>query len=62
MTKEFLVFSDHHAHNFSYGATRTKRSRGFYNSRLVSSVEVLGEIKKYAEDHDIDTILFGGDL
>jgi DNA repair exonuclease SbcCD nuclease subunit len=66
MTKpfEFLVFSDFHAHNFPYGATRTTipGMGGLYNSRLADSAAVLDEMLEYAKQHDIYTVVFCGDL
>lgn len=62
--KEFLVFSDLHAHNFRYGADRTTipGRKGLYNSRLADTVSVLREIRDYAEYYNIKTIVFCGDL
>lgn len=66
MTKpfEFLIFSDLHAHNFPYGATRTTIPGlgGLYNSRLADTAAVLDEMLKYAMDADIKTVVFCGDL
>jgi DNA repair exonuclease SbcCD nuclease subunit len=61
---EFLVFSDFHAHNFPYGATRTTIPGlgGLYNSRLADSAAVLDEILKYALTYDIKHVVFCGDL
>lgn len=62
---ELIIFSDLHAHNFKYGSRRIQApeyGEGFYNSRLIDSIKVLDEIQKYAEEHKIHTILFGGDL
>lgn len=64
MTTEIIAFSDHHAHNFQYGAERVEGSidykPGFYNSRFLYSIKVLEEISLYARGKD--AILFGGDL
>jgi DNA repair exonuclease SbcCD nuclease subunit len=64
MSFEFLVFSDFHAHNHTYCATRTSIPgiRGLYNSRLADSVAVLDEIVEYAKDHKIKHVVFCGDL
>lgn len=64
VVKEFLVFSDLHAHNFRYAADRTTipGRKGLYNSRLADTVSVLREIKEYAGYYNIDTIVFCGDL
>jgi len=61
---EFLVFSDFHAHNFKYGATRTTipDMLGLYNSRLADSAAVLDEILAYAKVKDIKHVVFCGDL
>lgn len=61
---EFLVFSDFHAHNFPYGATRTQIPGlgGLYNSRLADSAAVLDGILKHAIDADIKHVVFCGDL
>lgn len=66
MTKpfEFIVFSDFHAHNHTYGATRTTIPDlgGLYNSRLADSAGVLDEIREYAKRQDIKHVVFCGDL
>jgi len=61
---EFLVFSDFHAHNFPYGASRTTipGMGGLYNSRLADSAAVLDEILSYAKQSKIKDIVFCGDL
>jgi len=61
---EFLVFSDFHAHNFPYGATRTQIPGlgGLYNSRLADSAAVLDGILKHAIDAGIKNVVFCGDL
>lgn len=61
---EFLVFSDFHAHNFPYAASRVPvpGCAGVYNSRLRDSLLVLDEIHDYAREHGIERVLFGGDL
>jgi len=61
---EFLVFSDFHAHNHAYGATRTTIPGlgGLYNSRLADSAAVLDEMLAYAKHFDIYTVVFCGDL
>jgi DNA repair exonuclease SbcCD nuclease subunit len=62
--KEFLIFSDFHAHNFNYAATRVTipGMRGLYNSRLADSAEVLDEMLEYAVKSKIKTVVFCGDL
>lgn len=64
LLKEFLVFSDLHAHNFRYAADRTTipGRKGLYNSRLADTVSVLREIRDYAEYSNVKTIVFCGDL
>jgi DNA repair exonuclease SbcCD nuclease subunit len=66
MTKpfEFIVFSDLHAHNFPYGATRTTIPGlgGLYNSRLADTAAVLDEILEYAKQTKIEHVVFCGDL
>lgn len=61
---EFLVFSDFHAHNFPYGASRVAVPgvAGLYNSRLADSVAVLDELLEYALEKDISYVFFCGDL
>jgi len=61
---EFLVFSDFHAHNFPYGATRVHIPGlgGLYNSRLADSAAVLDGILKHAMDAGIKHVVFCGDL
>jgi len=60
---EFVAFSDHHAHNFRFGAKKVPyKSGGFYNSRLLDSAAVLDEIHTYCVRNKIFTVLFGGDL
>lgn len=59
---ELLIFSDLHAHPFSYKATQEVYGGGYHNSRLVDAVRVLEEIELYAVQHRIANILFGGDL
>lgn len=66
MTKpfEFIVFSDFHAHNHTYGATRTTIPGlgGLYNSRLADCAAVLDEILAYAIRQEIKHVVFCGDL
>lgn len=64
VVKEFLIFSDLHAHNFRYAADRTTipGRKGLYNSRLADTVSVLREIQKYADYYNIKTAVFCGDL
>ncbi len=59
---ELLVFSDHHAHPFPYGAKEVLHNGVLVNSRLLDSVGVLNQMHKYASDHNIKTVVFGGDL
>ena len=62
--KEFVVFSDLHAHNFTYGATRVSipMRYGLYNSRLADTVAVLDEIRDYCNARKIKETVFCGDL
>lgn len=63
-TEEFLIFSDLHAHNFPYAAKRVpiEGFEGLFNSRLRDTANVLEDIEQYAIKHDIQQILFAGDL
>ncbi len=64
MKTELLLFSDFHGHNFPYAAKRVpiEGLEGLYNSRLRDSAQVLDYIHAYGLDHDINHILFAGDL
>lgn len=60
-----LIFSDHHAHSFQYGAEKVDAApygEGMVNSRLLASVKVLEEMRNYACLHGIKTAVFLGDL
>jgi DNA repair exonuclease SbcCD nuclease subunit len=59
---EFLVFSDHHAHPFTYGAKEEEYGGLLYNSRLLDSVKTIKQIEQYAISNNIKKVLFGGDL
>jgi len=61
---DFLVFSDFHAHNFPYGASRVPIDGlgGLYNSRLADSAAVLDEMLEYAKYKGIKHVVFCGDL
>jgi len=63
---EFVIFSDHHAHNHKYGAVRRELVRGnqstVHNSRLLDSVAVINEIAEYVKNNNIRTTIFAGDL
>lgn len=59
---ELLVFSDHHAHPFSYGAKEVLHNGVLTNSRLVASCNVIKQMREYADKHGIASIVFGGDL
>lgn len=60
---EFIVFSDHHGHSFSFGAKEEAHEGGFFvNSRLRAAYEVLVEIEKYAREKRVSKVFFGGDL
>lgn len=56
---KILIFSDLHLHTWKYGSYITDSG---YNSRLLSQVNVLDQINKFADTNNIDHILFGGDL
>jgi exonuclease SbcD len=60
----FLVFSDVHAHPFVYEATHVSFEGfpGKHNSRLVDTCNALIEVAQYAVQHQVQTVLFGGDL
>tara|TARA_R100001244_G_scaffold36778_2_gene33636 strand:- start:11478 stop:12566 length:1089 start_codon:yes stop_codon:yes gene_type:complete len=59
---EFLLFSDFHAHNFRYGASRQQHGGAYYNSRMLDAYAVLDEIASYATVNCVKAIVFGGDL
>lgn len=64
---EFIIFSDHHAHPFSYGAKETLVDTWdgesiLHNSRLAAAYQVLKEINEYAFERGIRRIFFGGDM
>lgn len=59
---ELLVFSDHHAHPFPFGSKEVLHDGVLHNSRLLESCLVLDQMRKYADEHKIQTIVFGGDL
>ena len=64
MSKDFLIFSDLHAHNFSYKAKSVVADGcpSMLNSRLVDTLNVLDEIREYALRNNISTVVFAGDL
>ncbi len=53
-----LVFSDLHLHNWPYGSAMVNGM----NSRLEDGADVLKQIADYITCHDIDQVVFGGDL
>lgn len=59
---ELLVFSDHHAHPFTFGAKEVEWGGTLVNSRLVNSARVLQQMNTYARKHKINTVVFCGDL
>lgn len=62
---EFVVFSDLHSHNFSFGAEQVpyfEEGRSAINSRLHQTLQVLSEIRRYCHEHSIDKVVFNGDL
>lgn len=59
---ELLVFSDHHAHPFPYGAKEVLHGGVLTNSRLIAACDVLKQMESYAKTHSIKTVVFGGDL
>lgn len=59
---ELILFSDHHAHNFPYGAKDVKYKNYHINSRLLAGCNVLRQIGDYAHANRIDKIVFAGDL
>lgn len=59
---ELLVFSDHHAHPFSYGAKEVLHNGVLTNSRLLEACDVIDQMRKYADAKGIETVVFGGDL
>jgi len=62
MVDEFLVFSDHHAHTFPFGAKEVPHEGHFVNSRLFAAYEVIKEIDAFAREHGIKNVFFCGDL
>jgi len=54
-----LLWSDLHAHAFQQYATLTSDG---VNSRLADAVSVINQVHKIAEEHDVDLVLFGGDM
>lgn len=54
-----LLFSDLHAHGFSQYATLTSDG---VNSRLADAVSIINQVHQIAEEHDVDMVLFGGDM
>lgn len=63
MLEQFIVFSDHHAHTFSFGAKEEEHSPGmFVNSRLRAAVAVLDEISHYAQENNVKNVVFCGDM
>ena len=59
---ELLVFSDHHAHPFSYGSSEVLYKGLLSNSRLVAACGVIDQMREYANKRKIKTLIFGGDL
>ena len=60
---EFVVFSDHHAHTFPFGAKEElHESRFFVNSRLRAAFSVIEEITTYVAKHHINKVFFCGDM
>lgn len=59
---EFVVFSDHHANAFTYGAEAELYDNCYHNSRLLASVRVLDQITDYCEQHKLSKVFFVGDL
>ncbi|NBU69936.1 MAG: hypothetical protein EBS53_00575 [Bacteroidetes bacterium] len=62
MIDEFVVFSDHHAHTFPFGAKEEAYENYFVNSRLKASYDVVAEIQKYVASNNIKKVFFCGDL
>lgn len=66
LTDDILLFSDLHAHNFRYGKKLVphidKHVPGMFNSRLMDCICAVREMTDYAQEHDIKTVLFGGDM
>lgn len=56
---KFIVFSDLHLHNWSYGSSI--REDG-WNSRLLFQFDALNQIKEYAIANDIHHVFFTGDM
>lgn len=61
---EFVIFSDVHAHAFKYRSTKVEcdYAPGLYNSRLVDTLDALHEMKDYVDKHNIQDVLFAGDM
>lgn len=75
MSFEFLAFSDLHAHSFTYGSKLVPAPNLIYNSaftptqnnilinsRLCATLDTVIAIRQYCIEHDIQNVLFGGDL
>lgn len=62
MIDEFVVFSDHHAHPFPFGAKEELYENYFVNSRLKAAHSVVTEISSYVATHNIKKVFFCGDL
>lgn len=62
MLDEFLVFSDHHAHTFSFGAQEVPFENTQVNSRLLSAYHILEQLSAYAKTHKIKRVVFCGDM
>ncbi|HKZ42379.1 MAG TPA: metallophosphoesterase [Candidatus Hodarchaeales archaeon] len=58
MSYSFIVFSDLHIHEWSYGS---KIISG-YNSRLIGQVDAVLQLVRYAKEHDVQDVFFSGDF
>lgn len=69
MSTRFIVWSDHHIHNFAYGSkpvyhedSNLSVQLGWCNSRLLDSVLCIDQMTDYAVKNGIKTFVFTGDL
>lgn len=59
MSERFIVFSDLHLHNWSYGASL---SVGGHNSRLYEQYAAISSMAAWASENDIKYVFFCGDF
>lgn len=59
---KILLFSDFHAHNWTYNSKVVPTPAGLRNSRLLNQVDVLAEIRNDAISEKVDCVIFCGDM